>query len=159
MTATEHSPTPDVGDAAVADHAALPDHIVFYDGVCGFCNESVRFLMKLDTEQRLRYAPLQGDTAAALGIEWDDDAPAAEATFKFVDLSGPEPIVHERMTAVAAELAVIDRWPVLRGLIRVTPRVVTDAVYRVIAANRYRIFGKYDECRIPSERERSLFLP
>ncbi len=153
MTATEPAPT--TSDAPVD----LPDYVVLYDGVCALCNEGVRALMALDTDQRLRFAPLQGETARALGIEWDDDAPDHEATFRFVDARGPEPVITERMTAVAAELAAIDRLPLVRLAIRATPRPVADLVYKAIAASRYRLFGRYDECRIPTEDERALFLP
>ena len=45
---------------------APPARIVLYDGVCGFCNGSVRWLIARDRDARLHYAPLQGETAAAL---------------------------------------------------------------------------------------------
>lgn len=151
MTATEPL-TP------AADGRTLPDYIVFYDGVCALCNEGIRQLMRLDTHGRLRYAPLQGETARALGIEWDAAAPDHEATFRFVDTTGDEPRISERMTAVADELAAIDRFPLVQAWIRLSPKPLMDLLYTGIAASRYRLFGKYDECRIPTPEERALFL-
>lgn len=150
----------DIASAATGSEAplALPPHIVLYDGVCVLCNKSMRMLMKLDRDERLRYAPLQGETAKALGIEWDEDAPDADATFRFVDATGPTPVIHERMDAVRAELAAIRRMPLLRALIAATPKPLANATYRWIAGNRYKWFGRYDACRLPSERERALFL-
>lgn len=150
MTVTEPTPTPTATE--------LPDFIVFYDGVCALCNEGIRQLMRLDTDAKLRYAPLQGETAKAVGIEWDDDAPDHEATFRFVDTTGPEPKISERMTAVADELAAIDRFPLVQAWIRLSPKPVMDLLYTGIAASRYRLFGKYDECRLPTPEERALFL-
>jgi len=154
------TPSGAVGDLSdLSDLSDLPDYVVLYDGVCGLCNKAVRSLLGLDQEKRLHFAALQGETAARLGIAWDADGPAADATFRFVDGRGGTPVITERMDAAVAALGAIDRLPVLRFLLRHTPRVVNDFVYRQIAASRYRLFGKYDECRIPTKKERARFLP
>lgn len=139
--------------------ATLPDHLVLYDGVCGLCGWAVRWLIAHDPHDRLMFAPIQGETAASLGIEWDEDAPPSEASVIFVDSSGTDRRVEHRSRAVGAALEVTGAWPVARGLIRVTPRPLADAVYRFIARIRYRVWGKHDECRIPSPEERARFLP
>lgn len=137
----------------------LPDHLVLYDGVCGLCGWAVRWLLAHDPHDRLMFAPIQGDTAAALGIGWDDDAPPSEASVIFVDSTGADRRIEHRSRAVGAALAVTGAWPVARTLIRVTPRPVADTVYRFIARIRYRVWGRHDECRIPSPEERARFLP
>ena len=60
---------------------------------------------------------------------------------------------------MGAALEVTGAWPVARGLIRLTPRPLADLVYRFVARIRYRVWGKHDECRIPSPDERARFLP
>jgi predicted DCC family thiol-disulfide oxidoreductase YuxK len=134
-------------------------YIVFFDGVCVLCHTGMKQLMALDTEGKLSYAQLQGETAKAFGIDWDDDGKPGSQTFVFIDNSGPEPAVYERMRAVRAELEVIDRLPVMTFLLKVIPLPVSNLLYRLIAATRYRLWGTYDECPLPPERVRNRFLP
>lgn len=139
--------------------ADLPPFVVLYDGVCGLCHRGVRTLIDLDRDGLLHYAPLQGSTAAGLGIDWDPDAPPADATFVFVDNTGDRPRHHERMDGVVAELDAIGRLPVVAAVLRRTPKPLADGLYRLIAANRYRLFGRMDECRLPTRSQRARFLP
>ena len=135
------------------------DYIVFFDGVCVLCHTGMKQLMALDKEGTLHYAQLQGETAKAFGIDWDDSANAGSQTFVFIDNSGAEPVIHERMRAVRAELEVIDRLPVATFLLKVVPLPVSNLLYRLIAATRYRLFGTYDVCPVPPAHVRSRFLP
>lgn len=137
----------------------LPDHLVLYDGVCGLCGWAVRWLLAHDPHERLMFAPIQGDTASGLGIEWDEDAPPSEASVIYVDSSGPERRIEHRSRAVGAALEASGAWPIARNVIRFTPRPLADLVYRFVARIRYRVWGKHDECRIPSPAERARFLP
>jgi predicted DCC family thiol-disulfide oxidoreductase YuxK len=139
--------------------AVEADYVVLFDGLCVLCHTGMRQLMALDSDELLHYSPLQGETAKAFGINWDNDATAGSQTFVFVDNSGPEPIVHERMRAVRAELEVIGRLRVLCWLLKVTPLPISNLGYRLIAATRYRLFGTYDECPLPHPKVRSRFLP
>lgn len=151
---------PDAGEEDTPQPATVDaDYIVFFDGICVLCHTGMKQLQALDTEGKLHYAQLQGETAEAFGIEWDESASAGSQTFAFVDNTGPEPVVHQRMRAVRAELEAIDRLPVLQFLLRVVPLPISDLVYRLIAATRYRIFGTYDECPIPPPDVRARFLP
>ncbi len=142
--------------AATSD---LPPYIVLYDGVCGLCHRGVRALMDLDKDRELHFAPLQGDTAARLGIDWDPEALPIDATFVFVDNTGAAPVHHERMDGVVAELRAIGRMPALATVLRVTPKPIANGLYRVIAASRYRLFGRFDECKLPTRSQRERFLP
>ena len=137
----------------------LPAYVVLYDGVCGLCHRGVRALMDLDRERQLHFAPLQGTTAERLGIDWDPEAPSGDATFVFVDNTGAVPVHHERMDGVVAELDVIGRLPFVASVLRRMPRFLADGLYRVIAASRYRVFGRMDECRLPTRSQRERFLP
>lgn len=137
----------------------LPPYVVLYDGVCGLCHRGVRALMDLDRGRQLHFAPLQGETAAHLGVDWDPDAPPGDATFVFVDNTGVEPKHHERMDGVAAELEVIDRFRALAWALRRTPKPIADGLYRLIAASRYRLFGRLDQCELPTRSQRERFLP
>jgi predicted DCC family thiol-disulfide oxidoreductase YuxK len=133
---------------------ALPDRLVLYDGVCGFCNAGVQWLLGRDKAGCLRYAPLQGPTAAAMRARFPA-IPADIDTIVFIE--GGE--VHLRSRAafrIASHLPAPWRWLKGFGLL---PVALTDFGYRIVAAVRYRIWGKLDACRIPAASERALFLP
>jgi predicted DCC family thiol-disulfide oxidoreductase YuxK len=127
--------------------------IILYDGQCGLCHRSVRWLLRRDGG-RLRYAPLQGPTAAELRRRF----PAIPMTLESVVLvDGGHAWLRSRAFLHAARyLERPWRWGyALRWL----PAALLDPLYRVIAHYRYRWFGHYDECRLPSEAERRRFLP
>ncbi|WP_394842941.1 DCC1-like thiol-disulfide oxidoreductase family protein [Pendulispora brunnea] len=133
---------------------ALPPRIILFDGVCGFCDALVQWLVRVDRARALRYAPIQGETAARLRA-MHPEIPAGVDTVIFVD----EGTVHLRSRGILASMGYLPRpWRWARFL-RWIPRAFSDAVYRLVARFRYRIFGKLEVCRVPSPEERELFLP
>jgi predicted DCC family thiol-disulfide oxidoreductase YuxK len=127
------------------------ESIVFFDGVCNFCNSTVNWLMARNTKGNLKFSSLQGETAKQLLT------PAIVS-----DLSS---IVYYRngncyLRSTAVLLIFHDMaWYGFTGLIFfVIPRFIRDAFYNGIARNRYRWFGKRQACRIPTAEERSRFL-
>jgi len=137
-----------------AQSPELPPRLVLFDGVCGLCNKVVQFLVRVDGQRMLRYAPLQGETAASLRAI-HPEIPNDLDTMVFVD----EGRVHLRAQGVLACTKYLN-WPWRWGsVLRWTPRFVSDPIYRLVARARYRWFGKSDVCRIPAPDERDLFLP
>ena len=131
-----------------------PERLVLYDGVCGFCDGSVQWLLAHDPRQRLRFAALQGTTADALRARFPE-MPRDIDTVVFVD----EGRVYLRSAAAFAILRHLpDPWPWV-AVWRFIPSPISDLGYRAIAAVRYRIWGKLDACRIPKPEERARFLP
>lgn len=137
---------------------ALPDRLVFFDGVCNLCDRSIRWLVSRDRHRSLRYAPLQGETANRLRQCWPENFPEAHDTVLFVDTTGDEVQILTRSRAILAILRVIGAAPALVRLLGWVPAPLLDVGYLGIAAVRYRVFGRYDECRIPTPEERDLFL-
>uniref|UniRef100_A0A7C2K1B7 DUF393 domain-containing protein n=1 Tax=Schlesneria paludicola TaxID=360056 RepID=A0A7C2K1B7_9PLAN len=133
---------------------SLPEGpIVFFDGVCGFCNFWVDFLLSRDRPARLRFAPLQGETARTLL------SPADVEQLHTLVLWTPS-AVSRKSTAVACILKMLGGgWAVCGTVLRLVPRPVRDWGYDFVARNRYRFFGKKAACRIPSPDERTRFLP
>ena len=135
-----------------------PTRIVLYDGVCGFCNGSVRWLIERDREERLHYAPLQGETAAALR-ERHPEIQTSLDTIVFVEATPFAERVWLRSTAVfraLRELPVPWRWfALLRWLL---PRALWDVAYGAFARRRYRWFGRLEACPIPPPELRARFL-
>ncbi len=130
----------------------LPDRLLLYDGVCGLCDRTVQFFLARDRDQRLFYAPLQGETAAALRAAHPEIPDALET---LVFLEGGE--IHLWSDAVLRALRHLPRWRLLGALLWI-PRFVRDPVYRGIARHRYRIWGRYDACPIPSPDQQARFL-
>ena len=127
--------------------------VIFFDGVCNLCNSSVQFVIKRDPKANFRFASLQSDLAKQLlpkGLSEDDNLQS------IVMLSGDT--VYTKSTAalrVAKKLSGL--WPVLY-LFMLIPKFLRDAVYDFIARNRYKWFGKKDECMIPTPEMKERFL-
>ncbi|MCA9037187.1 MAG: DUF393 domain-containing protein [Planctomycetaceae bacterium] len=127
-------------------------HVVFFDGICGFCNRSVNFLMGIDRHNRLRFAPLQGSTASqCLPAELQQNLD----TLVFLT----EGRLYVRSAAVVRILCVIGGvWRVAGILLWLIPLPIRDACYRLVSRIRYRVFGKHETCRLPKPEERGLVL-
>jgi predicted DCC family thiol-disulfide oxidoreductase YuxK len=127
--------------------------IILYDGQCGLCHRAVRWLVKRDRGQ-LRYAPLQGSTAASLRAVH----PSIPMTLSSVVLVDGE---HAFLRSKAfLQVARYLTWPWRLGYwMRWIPAAVLDPIYRVVARYRYRWFGHYQECSLPTAGERERMLP
>jgi predicted DCC family thiol-disulfide oxidoreductase YuxK len=129
-----------------------PTPVVYFDGVCGLCNRFVDFLLEHDPSRRLRFAPIQGPTAASRLPGTATEPPATivlEEDGRF----------WYRSAAVLRILHHLGGGWRLTAVARVIPRPLRDLVYDWIARHRYRWFGKRDSCRMPTPEERELFLP
>lgn len=154
------STTPTV-DAAISEAATqqsderthITAPIVFFDGVCGLCNRTVDLLLKRDTRGVLRFAPLQGDTAQKL-LTADD----VESLSSLVFWDGAN-LYRRSAGTVRIFWRLGGLWKVLAALLWLVPLPIRNAGYRVIAAYRYRWFGKRETCRMPTPEERERFLP
>jgi predicted DCC family thiol-disulfide oxidoreductase YuxK len=133
------------------------ERLVLFDGVCTFCDASVRWLMERDPAGRLQYAPLQGEAAAALRCR-HRQIPDNFDTLVYVERHGAGEQVHLRSAAIFRICAQLQPPPAWLPWLSWLPAPLADVAYRVFARLRYRIFGKQDECRLPSETERSRFL-
>lgn len=129
----------------------MKQQILFFDGVCNLCNAFVDFLIQRDKEAKFTFAPLQGETAARL-------LPAhIPAQLKSVVLyqDGKTWEKSDAALVVLTELGGI--WG-LAKIFWLLPRVFRDAIYEFVAANRYKLFGKRETCRLPTPAEKSRFL-
>jgi predicted DCC family thiol-disulfide oxidoreductase YuxK len=130
-------------------------NVIFIDGECVFCNRVVAFILAHDSRGIFRFAHLQGalakDVLARHGHVGDD----IDSVYVLVGAGTPE----ERLFRDGRAARAI--WPRLfwfAGVLRWVPLRVLDAAYRAFAKRRYRLFGKYDACRVPSPEERSRFV-
>ncbi len=127
--------------------------LLLFDGVCGLCNFAVDFVMNHDRQKKISFAPLQGDTAQHLLKEFGLPADYLESILFLSE--GKLYKSSEAVLQIARRLPF--PFPFAYPLI-VVPRVLRDAVYRFIAKNRYRWFGKKEACRVPTAEERARFV-
>ena len=132
----------------------LPSRLVLYDGVCGFCNASIQFILARDPAGSFHFAPLQGPTAAELRAIHAEIPQDIDTIVLLED--GKVFMRSEAALRVAGQLSGPIVWVRWLGVL---PRFVTDLGYKFIAAIRYRIWGKLEACPVPSKAQRTRFLP
>ncbi len=132
--------------------------IVLYDGICGLCNRLVQFLLKRDTHDRFRFASLQSEFANNLLTHHGLDPNDLDTVYVVKDYGQSDERLLARSDAVLFMLTQLGGfWQVAR-LARSLPGALRDTVYKVVARNRYRIFGKYESCMLPEAKHRAKFL-
>lgn len=133
--------------------------IVLYDGVCGLCNRGVQFLLKRDKRGRLQFASLQSDFAAKVLGRHGLDPKDLDTVYVVVNHDRPDEKVLARSAAVLRAWHELGGpWKLLATTSRIIPRTLRDLVYRFVATNRYRVFGKFETCMLPDPSQRSRFL-
>ncbi len=110
--------------------------VVFFDGVCNLCNASVRFLNKYDKHQIFEIHSLQSEMALKL------------LTPHFPQ-NLPDSIVYlnnnQILTESDAVLEILKQLPfpwMLLYIFKIIPKFFRNSIYRYIARNRYKWFGK-----------------
>lgn len=129
--------------------------LLLFDGECGLCATSVRFILKRDRAGELRFASLQSDLGRRVLSERGMD-PGELSTMILLDKEGRVSVRSNAALRVASEHL---RFPWrLAGIFRVVPTVLRDAVYGVVSRNRIRWFGKADACSLPAPAEAARFV-
>src|SRR5262245_16822617 len=126
--------------------------IVLLDGVCNLCSGSVQFILKRDPQGRFRFASLQSEAGRSLMIEHGLDPDALSSVVVVEEGRAWQ----ESSAALRIARHLPGAWKLLR-VFTVVPRPLRDAVYRLIARNRYRWFGKTEACWLPTPELRARF--
>jgi len=127
--------------------------IIFFDGVCGICNKFVDIILKADKNEIFFFAPIQGETAKR--ILQPLPSKVSDWSMIYVDENG---IYQQSDASLQICRRMGGSWKIL-GYLLLIPRIIRNPVYRLIAKNRYKLFGKRDSCRLPGENEKERFLP
>ncbi len=128
---------------------------MLFDGVCNFCDGSVRFLIPRDPAGHLAFAPLQSQAGQRLLAEHGMQGAETRLDTMVLIEAGQ---VYERSTAALRTLRHLSgAWPLLSWLTWV-PRPIRDWCYDQFARRRYRWFGRLDECLVPDRGVRARFL-
>ena len=131
----------------------MDNPIILFDGVCNFCNYWVTFAIKRDRKNKLKFTPLQGETAKKLLPQFHIN-PSSLSSVIFID-NGK---AYTQSSAAIQICKHLDGgWKLFYALI-IIPKFMRDGLYNIIARNRYKWFGKKESCMIPTPELKERFL-
>lgn len=127
--------------------------IIIFDGVCNLCHGAVNFIINRDPKCRFVFTPIQSDTAKELIASYNVDGEMGETFLLIKDNR-----CYMR-TDAALEIAqsLSGLWPVFT-IAKFLPRGIRDYFYRLLARNRYTLFGRRDTCILPTDAVLSRFI-
>ena len=133
--------------------------VLLYDGLCGFCDRTVRFILARDPGGSMMFAPLQGEYAAGVFRQ----RPALRNVDSLILVDGVAHAEDARISVRSDAVLEIARY--LGGpwraamILRLVPSALRNWGYDLFARHRYRLFGRYDSCPIPAPEQRARFIP
>ncbi len=127
--------------------------VIFFDGVCNLCNSTVQFIIKKDTKNVFYFASLQSDAAKNILLQYSE---------KKIELNSIIFISNDKIYIKSSAVLRIF-WSLGRGyrllyIFWIVPKPIRNLVYDYIATNRYKWFGKRDQCMLPSPEIKKRFL-
>jgi predicted DCC family thiol-disulfide oxidoreductase YuxK len=137
----------------MVDLSTISHPVIFFDGICNLCTGSVRFVIKHDPKHQFRFASLQSEVGQQLLKEYN--LPTEE--FGSFILFEEGKVYTKSTAALRVTKKLNGLWPVLYTYI-IVPPFIRNAIYNLIARNRYHWFGKKDACWLPTPELKSLFI-
>jgi predicted DCC family thiol-disulfide oxidoreductase YuxK len=128
-------------------------HIVIFDGVCTFCNNSVNFIIKRDPGALFAFTPMQTDLAQKLMKKYNIINVGVDT---FLLIKNNQCYVF---STAALEIAKdLKGFWYLFNVFKLLPAFIRDFFYKLFARNRYALFGKQETCMVPTDDVRSRFI-
>ncbi|MEM7106890.1 MAG: DCC1-like thiol-disulfide oxidoreductase family protein [Bacteroidota bacterium] len=135
-------------------NSKITKSVILFDGVCNLCNGAVNFIIDRDKMSQFKFAPLQSEFAerelSNVGINSED-----LDTIILLTANGKVRTKSSAALYIAKGLSGL--WPLLFIFI-ILPKFIRDLVYDFVARNRYRWFGKSDQCRMPTPELTQRFI-
>ncbi|WP_313113483.1 thiol-disulfide oxidoreductase DCC family protein [Aequorivita sediminis] len=127
--------------------------IILFDGVCNLCNGAINYVIKRDHNNVFKFAALQSEIGHSLTAKFKIDKSKVDS---IILIDGDK---HYEKSSAALYIAkhLSGAYPLLFGFI-IVPKFIRDAVYDFVARNRYKWFGKKDQCMIPTAELKNKFL-
>ena len=127
--------------------------IILFDGICNLCNSSVTYILRFDKRKKFRFASMQSDAGQKLISNFETVTELPESILLIEKQK-----VYSESTA-ALKIAKQLQFPIsLLYAFILIPKFLRDPVYRWVARNRYRWFGKKESCMLPTEEMKERFL-
>lgn len=134
-----------------ADKVNYP--VILFDGICNLCSSTVRFILKRDKKDVFRFASLQSGLGQSVLQKFN--LPADNFSSFLLYQNGKIYTKSTGALVVASQLS--GAWQLLFAFI-IIPSFIRNSVYNIVAANRYKWFGKKDACWVPSPALKAKFL-
>ena len=137
----------------------LPDipkdkQLILFDGVCNLCSASVQFILQHDKKEHFVFSSLQGKTGTEIITHFNIDTAKTDSILLY---TGNENLHVESTAALRIASKLGFPLNMLRIFI-ILPPFIRNAVYRFIARNRYKWFGKTTSCFLPSKALQARFV-
>lgn len=132
--------------------------IVLYDGVCGLCNGLNQFLLKRDVKDRFRFATLQSNFSSVVLKRHGANSADLDTVYVVLNHDQPGERLLVRSDAVLYLMGQLGGIWRLGEVGRFLPKSLRDAMYKLVANNRYRLFGKHESCMMADPRHKHKFL-
>lgn len=131
----------------------MPRPIVLFDGVCNLCNNAVQFIIRHDKQKQFLFTSLQSEAGQKLLLQYNFQINELNS-FILIDNNK----AYSRSTGGLKVLQKMNGgWSLFHAFI-IIPTFIRDPIYNLIAKNRYKWFGKKDECMIPTAELKARFL-
>ena len=127
--------------------------VILFDGVCNLCNGAVDFVIKRDTISQFKFAALQSEAGQKLLQQYN----LPRENFNSFVLIKEGKVYTKSAAALKVCKHLTGLWPILYGFI-IVPSFIRNAVYQWIAKNRYKWFGKKQQCMLPTAALKNRFL-
>lgn len=127
--------------------------VILFDGVCNFCNDYVNKVISLDKKDQFVFASIQSEIGQKIikhiGLPSDTDS---------IIYYKPGYAYYIESDAVFAIIENLSTWMSWISIFKIFPKSLRDSMYRYFAKNRYKWFGKREECIIPTPEIKKKFL-
>lgn len=128
--------------------------IILFDGVCNLCDKSVQLIIKNDKKDNFRFVPLQSELGEKIINHIKIDRTKTDS----IVLYEPGYAYYYKSKAAFRIAIYLGGFYSIVSLFRFLPNFITDFVYDYIAKNRYKWYGKKDQCMIPTKETLNKFL-
>ena len=127
--------------------------IIVFDGICIFCNGAVNFIIKRDPQKLFAFTPMQSEYAQELMNKYQIHNVGVDT---FLLIKNRQCFLFSSAAIEIAKQLTGFWW--LFGIFKLIPSSVRDFLYKLFARNRYRLFGRSDQCMVPSDEVKSRFI-
>jgi len=126
-------------------------NIIVFDGVCNFCNRVVQIIIRHDPSAQIHFTAQQTEAGEKLLHQYSIKESISSVVFI------TKGAVYYQSDAVIEIAKLLTGWPTVFKYTIIVPRFFRNYIYQLIAANRYRLFGKQDQCMVPKEEDKKRF--
>jgi predicted DCC family thiol-disulfide oxidoreductase YuxK len=131
----------------------MKQSIILFDGVCNLCNGFVRFVISHDKRGQFKFASLQSEAAQKILEPFNFPLDDLKTIVLLEDSK-----IYLRSRAVLRIVKHLDGIWKISSVLSVFPPFLSDRVYNLVSAHRYKIFGKTDSCMLPTGELQSRFI-